>query len=216
MATAGGGSAGRVPGYLGRILDSGDEPVGTCFQVAPGVLVTAWHVIDDVGAAKSGTRVQVDPLAGGEPFGAVVARTDSLHDLAILTAGRRLHAVAGPLTPPTGRSADSKPPGACAKRPRNWRPPRLRPPARPEPRGSRSARATDSPSKVPSNASGRFATRSRLLPRQREPRRPSRWPDPQAPHPPAVIGSGARPGGCWWRGACRFRRGRPGRRAGLR
>ena len=28
----------RVPGYLGRVLD-GDGVVGTCFQVAPGVLV---------------------------------------------------------------------------------------------------------------------------------------------------------------------------------
>jgi hypothetical protein len=58
MTTVGDGSAGRVPGYLGRILDSGDEPVGTCFQVTPGVLVTAWHVIDEIGAADAGMRVR--------------------------------------------------------------------------------------------------------------------------------------------------------------
>ena len=44
----------RVPGYLGRVLDAATAPVGTCFQVAPGVLVTAWHVLDDIGAASRG------------------------------------------------------------------------------------------------------------------------------------------------------------------
>ena len=63
-----------MPGYLGRVLDGGGAPVGTCFQVAPGVLVTAWHVLDDIGAAAEGTCVQVDPLASGKAFGATVAR----------------------------------------------------------------------------------------------------------------------------------------------
>ena len=79
--------------------------------------------------------------------------------------------------------ASSTPPGACEKRQRNWRPPRSTPPARPEPHGTRSARATDSPSKVPSNASEPPATRPRPLPRRPQARRPSRRPDPQAPHP---------------------------------
>jgi len=55
----------RVPGYLGRVLEGDGSPVGTCFQVAPGVLVTAWHVLDDIGAGDEGARVAVDPLAGG-------------------------------------------------------------------------------------------------------------------------------------------------------
>ena len=47
-----GGADGRVPGYLGRVLDGDGAPVGTCFQVAPGVLVTAWHVLDEIGAGR--------------------------------------------------------------------------------------------------------------------------------------------------------------------
>ena len=67
----------RVPGYLGRVLDGSGGPVGTCFQVAPGVLVTAWHVLDDVNSATEGKQVQIDPLAGGDRFGAVVRRVRS-------------------------------------------------------------------------------------------------------------------------------------------
>lgn len=52
----------RVPGFLGRVLDAAGEPVGTCFQVVPGVLMTAWHVLDDLGAGDADTVVRVDPL----------------------------------------------------------------------------------------------------------------------------------------------------------
>jgi hypothetical protein len=86
---------GRVPGYLGPVLDGGGAPAGTCFHVAPGVLVTAWHVLADVGAADDGDQVMVDPLGGGAGFGAVVTRTDPLRDLAVLTCEARLPGVAG-------------------------------------------------------------------------------------------------------------------------
>ena len=62
------------------------------------MLVTAWHVLDDIGAAAEDARVQVDPLAGGEAFEAAVARLDPPRDLAVLAAAVRLPAVAGPLT----------------------------------------------------------------------------------------------------------------------
>ena len=88
---------GRVPGYLGRVLDGDGGPVGTCFQVAPGVLVTAWHVLEDIGAVADDARVGVDPLAGGEAFGAAVARIDPLRDLAVLAADAGLPEVAGAL-----------------------------------------------------------------------------------------------------------------------
>jgi tetratricopeptide (TPR) repeat protein len=80
------------------VLDGDGDPVGTCFQVAPGVLVTACHVLDEVGAGSEDARVRVDPLAGGEPFDAVVAGVDPLRDLAVLTSDTRLPAVTGPLT----------------------------------------------------------------------------------------------------------------------
>jgi hypothetical protein len=97
VTAAAGGADARVPGYLGRVLDGGGAPVGTCFQVAPGVLVTAWHVLDDIGAAADGACVRIDPLAGGEAFDAAVARLDSRRDLAVLTCAASLPAVAGPL-----------------------------------------------------------------------------------------------------------------------
>jgi Trypsin-like peptidase domain len=96
--TAGAGVAtARVPGYLGRVLD-GDVPVGTCFQVAPGVLATAWHVLNDIGAATDDARVRIDPLAGGEAFDAAVKRLDQAHDLGVLKAERHLSATAEELT----------------------------------------------------------------------------------------------------------------------
>ena len=75
----------RVPGYLGRILRPGAAPVGTCFQVAPGMLVTACHVLDDLGAAEPGAVVRVDALAGGPAAAdARVATAGPAHDLAVL------------------------------------------------------------------------------------------------------------------------------------
>ena len=89
---------GRVPGYLGRVLDGSGAPVGTCFQVEPGVLVTAWHVLDDVDSAADGEPVQIDPLAGGDSFSAAVARLDRTHDLAVLVGDAHLPETAGDLT----------------------------------------------------------------------------------------------------------------------
>ncbi|MGQ0778562.1 MAG: trypsin-like peptidase domain-containing protein [Pseudonocardiales bacterium] len=80
----------RVPGFLGRLLDAAGAPVGTCFQVVPGVLVTAWHVLDDLGAGNVDAVVRVDPLRGGAPTQARVSRIDPVHDLAVLTVGEPL------------------------------------------------------------------------------------------------------------------------------
>uniref|UniRef100_UPI000831F931 tetratricopeptide repeat protein n=1 Tax=Nocardia lijiangensis TaxID=299618 RepID=UPI000831F931 len=87
----------RVPGFLGRILYADDAPAGTCFQVMPGVLVTAAHVLDEVGAGCRDAVVRVDALAGGLPvFEATVARVDDLHDLAVLISFTALaNSVAG-------------------------------------------------------------------------------------------------------------------------
>ena len=77
---------GDVPGYLGRVLDLGGSPLGTCFQVHPRILVTAWHVLVTAGAARPGGRVRVDglPLGGAKPDQAEVLVVDELHDLAVM------------------------------------------------------------------------------------------------------------------------------------
>lgn len=73
-------SSRHIPGYLGRVLTVEQVDVGTCFQVLPGVLVTAWHVVD---------LLNTEPLValsgeGGDPVVARVAGVDPLHDLAVL------------------------------------------------------------------------------------------------------------------------------------
>jgi Trypsin-like peptidase domain len=74
----------EVPGYLGRVLSAEGTPVGTCFQVRPCVLATAWHVLDNLDAGDVDAEVTIDPLGGGEPAAAVVRAIDSLRDLAVL------------------------------------------------------------------------------------------------------------------------------------
>ena len=108
MTAAADGPGGRVRGYLGRVLDGDGDPVGTCFQVAPGILVTAWHVLDGIGAAADDTCVLVDPLAGGESFGAAVVRLDQAHDLAVLVCDVPLLATAWELAA-TDRMAPATP-----------------------------------------------------------------------------------------------------------
>ncbi len=65
---------------------NGDQVVGTCFQVAPGLIVTAWHVVLDAGAEEAGAEVTVGPLEPdvGDPFVATVKLFDAPNDLAVL------------------------------------------------------------------------------------------------------------------------------------
>lgn len=72
-----------VPLYLGRVLDP-SEPSGTCFQVASGILVTAWHVLANLGVGRPGARVIVDGWATVPPTEGQVVRVDETHDLAVM------------------------------------------------------------------------------------------------------------------------------------
>jgi hypothetical protein len=77
----------RIPGYLGRVLTATGSPVGTCFQVAPMVLVTAWHVLNDLDRGAEDDTVDVDALNGAiQMTNARVLRTDPQRDLAVLQA----------------------------------------------------------------------------------------------------------------------------------
>ncbi|MEW1861311.1 trypsin-like peptidase domain-containing protein [Streptomyces sp. NPDC088194] len=75
----------RVPGFLGRVLDVDGTPVGTCFQVSPGVLVTAAHVLAEAGCDWLGASLSVDALNGsvGRAPAQVVA-VDVPRDLAVV------------------------------------------------------------------------------------------------------------------------------------
>ncbi|MGH3932168.1 MAG: trypsin-like peptidase domain-containing protein [Pseudonocardiaceae bacterium] len=75
------------------MLDADSTPVGTCFQVTPGVLVTAWHVLNDLEAGDEGATVMVDGLDGGcGSAPAKVLRVDPVHDLAVLRRAEPLPA----------------------------------------------------------------------------------------------------------------------------
>ncbi|HEX3591507.1 MAG TPA: tetratricopeptide repeat protein [Pseudonocardiaceae bacterium] len=96
-----------VPGCLGRILTGPDSaPVGTCFQVDAGVLVTAAHVLAGIGAEAIGSAVVFDGLdKDGKSGTATVARVDLVHDLAVLTTTQPLPAVAVRLLPSDAQDA---------------------------------------------------------------------------------------------------------------
>ena len=86
----------RVPAFLGRILDDEGDPIGTCFQVRPGVLVTALHVLNDVSRDEEGASVRLDPLQGGAVREGRVERVDHSHDLAVVVTNKPLaESVAG-------------------------------------------------------------------------------------------------------------------------
>ena len=75
-----------VESFLGRVLSPDGTAAGTCFQAAPGVLVTAWRVLADAGAGDIGATALVEPLAPGEfaPTPGRVVRIDPVHDLAAI------------------------------------------------------------------------------------------------------------------------------------
>jgi hypothetical protein len=89
----------RVAGFLGRVLNNHNDPIGTCFQVAERVIITAWHVIDDIGAASINGAVKIDPLRGGDVIEGRVVALDPIHDLAVLQTAKALPDVVPGLKP---------------------------------------------------------------------------------------------------------------------
>ncbi|MDR7275728.1 trypsin-like peptidase domain-containing protein [Catenuloplanes atrovinosus] len=74
-----------MPGFLCRVLGGDGVPCGTGFQVAPHLVVTAWHVLRDAGGDRAGARLSVDALHGGvPPAAAEVIAGDPGRDLAVL------------------------------------------------------------------------------------------------------------------------------------
>ncbi|MFD3918906.1 serine protease [Streptomyces sp. NPDC058595] len=77
-----------VPLYVGRILSPSGVPQGTCFQLAPGYLVTAWHVVQATLALGDDEVLRVDRLSnpGSGRITARVVTDDRRADLALLKA----------------------------------------------------------------------------------------------------------------------------------
>src|SRR4051812_26020859 len=75
----------RIPGFLGRALDVRGVPVGTCFQERPGILVTAFHVLQDARKYGHQSAFLIDALNGAtEPIEAEAVAFDEDRDLAVL------------------------------------------------------------------------------------------------------------------------------------
>jgi len=71
-------------GSLASVLDATGTPVGTCFQLRPTILVSAWHIFNDVLDAR---MAQVQNLDGdGARVEVRVAGADPDHDLVVLGA----------------------------------------------------------------------------------------------------------------------------------
>jgi S1-C subfamily serine protease len=79
-----------VPAYLGRVLSPSGVPQGTCFQIAPGWLVTAWHVAQATFALGDDEALRVDRLSepGAERIPARVVSEDRKADLVLLRADK--------------------------------------------------------------------------------------------------------------------------------
>ena len=91
-------SLGLPAEFLGRVLDGTGAAVGTCWVAAPGVLVTALHVVTEASGAEPevwqeekpdspGSVVTVEPLlspTGSSPLRACVAGGDARSDVAVL------------------------------------------------------------------------------------------------------------------------------------
>ncbi|MEU7614384.1 tetratricopeptide repeat protein [Micromonospora sp. NPDC049204] len=94
----------RAESSTGRVLDLEGRTLGTCFQVAPGILVTALHVV----AGSPGSSVQVEGVNGRSGrVAARVLRVDPGADLAVLERAEPL-----PESIPGFAAADSTPRGA--------------------------------------------------------------------------------------------------------
>src|SRR5579862_3868373 len=81
----------RFPTYLARILNTAGNPIGTGFQVTSGWVITAFHVLRNLGCEATGSTVSIDAFAGGlDPISAEVINVLPAHDLALLQLERPL------------------------------------------------------------------------------------------------------------------------------
>ncbi|HVM14249.1 MAG TPA: trypsin-like peptidase domain-containing protein [Egibacteraceae bacterium] len=72
--------------FVGAVLGAEGKPVGTCFQVSPGLLVTSRAVLEALDRNRPGAIVEVRAASAEAPIQAEVEKTDLGCDLAVLRA----------------------------------------------------------------------------------------------------------------------------------
>ncbi|HUB38581.1 MAG TPA: NACHT domain-containing protein [Streptosporangiaceae bacterium] len=78
----------NAPAYIGRILQPDGSPAGTCFEIAPGVLVTACHVLRQL-SLQVGEAAIVEALDGFiSPTEAFILAMDESSDVAVLRSSQ--------------------------------------------------------------------------------------------------------------------------------
>ena len=87
----------HIQPYLARVVAPDGDVVGTAFQVQPGVLVTAWHVLRDSVAPDPDDPVKVCRFGSDDDLVGTVLKVDCEYDLATVRVESPLDASVGEL-----------------------------------------------------------------------------------------------------------------------
>ena len=87
----------HIQPYLARVVAPDGDVVGTAFQVQPGVLVTAWHVLRDSEAPDPDDPVKVCRFGSDDDLVGTVLRVDCEYDLATVRVESPLDVSVGEL-----------------------------------------------------------------------------------------------------------------------
>lgn len=77
-------------GYLAHIVDDHQNVLGTAFQIRPGVVISALHVVASLALEASQRGVRVLPLGADEPMTAVLTAAAGDLDLVVLQCAQPL------------------------------------------------------------------------------------------------------------------------------
>lgn len=82
----------HIQPYLARVRAPNGRVIGTAFQIVPGVLVTAWHVLEDSDAPDSGDSVVVSRFESDDDLVGTVLEVDREYDVATVRIEKPLDA----------------------------------------------------------------------------------------------------------------------------
>ena len=90
----------HIQPYLARVRAPNGRVIGTAFQIVPGVLVTAWHVLEDSDAPDSGDSVVVSRFESDDDLVGTVLEVDREYDVATVRIEKPLDASVSELVSP--------------------------------------------------------------------------------------------------------------------